>query len=143
MNFKKEAKIMVAILSAPLFLGLLIGLVAPVMIESSCENQPVRKFGSPDNRYEIILFQRDCGATTGFSTQVSIVSAGKKLPKRKGNIFIADDGDRPVPLGAWGGPAVEIQWIAKDGVLIEYPEGSRVFLNKKEFKDVHIEYKIR
>ena len=49
----------------------------------------------------------------------------------------------PVPLGAWGGPLVEIKWIAKDDVLVEYPEGARIFLNEKKYGNVHIEYKTR
>ena len=49
----------------------------------------------------------------------------------------------PVPLGAWGGPLVEIKWIAKDDVLVEYPEGARIFLNEKQYGNVHIEYKTR
>jgi hypothetical protein len=30
----------------------------------------------------IVVFQRDCGATTGFSTQVSIIEIGEELPNQ-------------------------------------------------------------
>ena len=143
MNFKKEAKIMAAILAAPLFLGLVIGLVGPKIIEKSCDNRLVPRYRSPDDKYEMVLFQRDCGATTGFLSQISILKAGKELPRRKGNIFIADDGDKRMPFGAWGGPLIEIKWTANDDVLVEYPEGSRVFLNEKQYEKVHIAYRTR
>jgi hypothetical protein len=141
--FKKEAKIMAAIVMAPLFLGLIAGFIGPKIFENSCKNQIVKSYASPDNKYEIVLFQRDCGATTGFSTQVSVIQTGRELPGKKGNIFIADDGDTPVPLGSWGGPLVEIKWIAQDKVIIEYPKGSRVFVNENRYKTIKIEYRIR
>jgi hypothetical protein len=141
--FKKEAKIMAAIVTAPLFLGLIAALIGPKIFENSCENQIVKSYTSPDNKYEVVLFQRDCGATTGFSTQVSIIETGRELPRKKGNIFIADDGDTPVSLGSWGGPLLEIKWMTQDKVIIEYPKGSRVFLNENRYKAINIEYRTR
>src|SRR5437763_925426 len=41
---------------------------------SSCANDIVRKEMAPDgNALEAFVFQRACGATTGFSTQISVL----------------------------------------------------------------------
>ena len=141
--FKKEAKIMAAIVLTPLFLGLTAAFIVPKIFLNSCKNQIVESYMSPDNKYEIILFLRDCGATTGFSTQVSIIETGNELPNKGGNIFIADEGDTPVSLGSWGGPFVELKWISQDKMIIEYPKASRIFKNEMQYKDIQIEYKKR
>jgi hypothetical protein len=39
---------------------------------------------SPDGRRDAVMFQRDCGATTGFSTQISILDTGGQ-PAGSGN----------------------------------------------------------
>jgi hypothetical protein len=44
-----------------------------------CENEIYSEIVSPDENYKAIIFQRDCGASTGFSTQISIVEAGDNL----------------------------------------------------------------
>jgi hypothetical protein len=40
--------------------------------EFMCGNYVVAEKISPDGRRKVVVFQRDCGATTGFSTQVSL-----------------------------------------------------------------------
>jgi hypothetical protein len=55
-----------------------------------CGNSIVRRIASPDARYEAVLFERNCGATTGFATHVSVVSAGDEVTGG-GNAFAADD----------------------------------------------------
>jgi len=34
-----------------------------------------------------VIFQRDCGATTGFSTQISILSSDTELPNEHGSLL--------------------------------------------------------
>ncbi len=45
---------------------------------------------SPDGTYRAVVFQRDCGATTWFTTQVSIVRRWWWLPNDAGNVFNAE-----------------------------------------------------
>jgi hypothetical protein len=56
-----------------------------------CANDIVQEALSPDGTRRAVVFQRDCGATTWFSTQVAIVGASNDLPDRPGNVFVADD----------------------------------------------------
>ncbi|HEY0281498.1 MAG TPA: hypothetical protein VGC27_02615 [Rhizomicrobium sp.] len=62
----------------------------PLNIIAPCENTVVKSVVSPDGRHKAVLFQRNCGATTGFSSQVSIIPASLWLPDHSGNAFVAD-----------------------------------------------------
>jgi len=53
-----------------------------------CGNQIHKEYLSPDKSLKALVFQRDCGATTGFSTQISILDSNEKLENENGNIFV-------------------------------------------------------
>ncbi len=59
-------------------------------IGDMCRNELYAEVLSPDYEHKAVVFQRDCGATTGFSTQISIISAKDELQNESGNIFIID-----------------------------------------------------
>jgi len=40
-----------------------------------CGNDVLTDLPSPDGKYKVVVFQRDCGATTGFSTQTTACSS--------------------------------------------------------------------
>jgi hypothetical protein len=73
-----------------------------------CGNQVTQEVSSPSGNYRAIVFEFDCGATTGFSTQVSILPANKKLKNETGNIFAAE-GDRGVPLDSRGAMGLKVE----------------------------------
>ena len=74
------------------------------------------------------MFQRNCGATTGFSTQIAIVGPGEQ-PSGVGNAFRTDD--------AWA----EMEWLAPDHLLIRYAEESRIYEQDDEVSGVRISYR--
>ncbi len=53
-----------------------------------CGNQIHKEYLSPDKSLKAIVFQGDCGATTSFTTQISILEANEELENENGNIFI-------------------------------------------------------
>lgn len=126
-----------------LMLGGLGAFIGPMIFEPLCGNEVVHVYPSMDKSLNMVLFQRDCGATTGFTTQISILKSGKELPNDGGNIFIADSGDQAVPLGKWGGPLVDVKWIDKNKVAVAYPKGARIFLKEQKYKNVIVEYQAR
>ena len=75
-----------------------------------CGNDEVTRLGSADGTLDAVLFQRACGATTGFSTQVSVVRAGERLADDGGNAFVADADHGRAPSAAWGGPPANVSW---------------------------------
>jgi hypothetical protein len=85
------------------------------------------------------MFQRDCGATTGFSTQISVVEQGDE-PSGSGNVFRADANNGAAATGGWGGPWAEMKWLAPDHLLIRYASKSRLFEQAEEVSGVKITY---
>lgn len=96
---------------------------------------------SPDGRHRAVLFQRDCGATTGFSTQIAVLAAGETLPGR-GAAFIADIGGGEVALGAWGGPWAEMRWQSPYRLAVRYARGARIIGQHSAVGRVGISYAI-
>lgn len=96
---------------------------------------------SPDGEHVAVLFQRDCGATTGFSTQISILDASDK-PSGSGNAFIADDGHGAARVGDWEGSWAEVKWLSPDHLLIRYAARSRLFKQEKRLSGVEIAYQV-
>ncbi len=96
---------------------------------------------SPDGRHRAVLFQRDCGATTGFSTQIAVLAADERWPGR-GAAFVADDGGGEVALGVWGGPWAEMRWQSPDRLEVRYARGARVIEQRSAVGRVGISYAI-
>jgi hypothetical protein len=106
---------------------------------NSCANTVVSRKSSPDGQHEAVMFQRDCGATTGFSTQISILDAGEQLSE-SGNTFRADDGQGAARVGDWGGTWVEMNWLSSEHLLIRYATKSRLFEQDEDVSGVRITY---
>ncbi|MCY7339211.1 MAG: hypothetical protein LH465_04565 [Sphingomonas bacterium] len=107
---------------------------------SACKNTIVSKAKSPDGEHIAVLFQRGCGATTGFSTQVSIL-APDEATSGGGNTFVADDDHGAAAVGAWGGAWADMRWIAPDHLLIRFAANSRIFEQNGQVSGVKISYR--
>ena len=95
---KKIIKI-VLLLFGLIFIGLAILFY---LLGSACQNQVYKEYLSPDKSLKAVIFQRDCGATTGFSTQISIIDANDTLENERGNIYIIDGHPRTIaPILSW------------------------------------------
>ena len=101
-----------------------------------CGNDVVARVPSPDGRLEAVVFQRDCGATTDFSTQVSVVRAGGSLPDAGGNLLVATGG----PPGPGGGPVVRAEWAGATRLRLRYYPGTHVVRAAREALGVRAEY---
>jgi hypothetical protein len=110
----------------PLLLMLPLAVTALACVAGTCDNTVVRRLASPDGTLEAVLFQRSCGATTGFSTQVSVIVRGQELPRREGNLFIADRDHGKAPAARWGGPPTELLWQEGNRLVVRYAVEARV-----------------
>jgi hypothetical protein len=121
--------------------GLSVLLVAILLggCSEACQNTVVERWLAPNGQNEAVLFQRDCGATTGFSTQVSLVRAGAD-PDAGGNIFRADDDHGKAKTGSWGGPWAEVRWNSPNELVVRYAEGSRIFDQETSESGVTVRY---
>jgi len=105
-----------------------IALLAPLLsgCSDACQNSTVSTASAPVGDLKPFLFQRDCGATTGFSRQVSVIEADD-TPSGDGNAFIADTDHGAANAASWGGPWVELRWLSPKSLLIRYDAKARVF----------------
>ena len=91
-----------------------------------CGNERLAEYPSPDGKVKVIVFERDCGATTDFSTQASIVPASAELPSGVGNLFVADTNHGSAPSGVGGGPELRVRWIDERTVELAHHVLARV-----------------
>ena len=108
--------------------------------DSGCANEMLEVIKSPDGNLQAVIFRRDCGATTDYSTQVSIISANAKLPNKSGNVFVADTDHGNAPEQKGGGPKVKAEWLDNKSLRISYDPRGRVFLEEERLSRVRISY---
>jgi hypothetical protein len=89
---------------------------------------------SPGNQKRAVLFQRDCGATTGFSTNISILDHNQALPHSAGNVFVGDGNHGAVVMD------VHIHWESRDHLVVNLQALARVFRQDTDAKGVRISY---
>jgi hypothetical protein len=109
---------------------------------SMCRNEIFAESLSPDRTKKLVVFQRSCGATTGFSTQVSVLSVDAELPNELGNVFVADTDHGIAPSGARGGPELRSHWAGPNSLMIQHHVAARVFKAEPLLKNVEIKYEI-
>lgn len=107
--------------------------------DDACSDEVITRLTSPDGKHEAVMYQRDCGATSGYSTQISIVEVGQG-PAGGGNTFRADDNHGAAKVGDWGGSWAEIKWLASDRLLVRYADKSRIFEQDHSVAGVSVSY---
>jgi hypothetical protein len=107
--------------------------------ELMCDNEVVAVVPAPDRRATAIAFTRNCGATTGYDTQVSVVAGDRRTVSGSGNIWVADDSGVSV-RAAWGGPPVSLMWLASDTLEVRYRSGTRVFRQEERAGEVTVRF---
>lgn len=105
-----------------------------------CANSILTESVAPGGRIKAVVFGRDCGATTDFSTQVSILSATESLPNEAGNIFVADRDHGKAPGGPGGGPGIRVTWLSDQQLRIEHHSLAHIFKSEPLRKNVKVEY---
>lgn len=105
-----------------------------------CRNEPVAAYPSPDGATKVVVFQRDCGATTGFSTQASLIQGSEDFPNDGGNLFIADTNHGAAPGAPWGGPSLVVRWDGPRRIVLEHHPDARIFKAEKDLDGVAITY---
>jgi len=138
--FQREAEFMAWSWVALIALGLLAGIVIPRLLKGPCSNTVIRTFPSPDGTLKAVVFLRDCGATTGFNTQISVTRANSDEPRGSGNAFVADTDHGKARAAGCGGPDVTVTWESTRRLAATYAHGSRVFQKHDEVLGVHIDY---
>jgi hypothetical protein len=64
-----------------MLLGFVVYAAVRALLADFCSVTPRRVLPSPDAKANLVVFEVDCGATTSFNTQVSIVPSGAKFSR--------------------------------------------------------------
>lgn len=105
-----------------------------------CGNSVLAEYPSPTGRLNAIVFERSCGATTGFSTQVSLVRFGQVLENEGGTLFAADTDRGRAPSGVGGGPEVRFRWLSASTAELRHHPNVRIFTAQKKVEGVEVVY---
>jgi len=109
--------------------------------QSDCTNNTINQFNSPNNRFIAVVFTRNCGSSTDYSTQVSILPFSEKLGDVSGNVFICDSNHKnSKSYNIYGGPEVSVNWLNENQMVIKYSRGSRIFLSNIVHGLITIQY---
>ena len=93
-----------------------------------CDDEVTSSVSSPSHTISAVVFNRNCGATTGFNTQVSIVREGAAL-SGAGNTLILDG---TVPL--------KLRWVPGSRLEITGLGSAKVFKQEQSVAGVSVAY---
>jgi len=126
------------------FVAVLLASIALLLVAflefGMCVNEVVSTVPSPDRRHHAVIFQRDCGATTDFSTQVTLDPLFLSRPLGVGNVWIADAGRDEAPRAQWGGPEVSIAWTSPTNLRLLHHPRARIFRAEPTVGNIEIAY---
>lgn len=86
---------------------------------------------SPNGRMTAVIFQKDCGATTAYSTQVALIPAGKRFSAENYPIFLVISGTYPPDL----------KWVSDLEIEVHIPVSERIYKNERRVNDLNIIYR--
>lgn len=96
-----------------------------------CANEIISESLSPDGASKIIVFSRNCGATTGSNTQATLLKQNQSLPNDGGNIFVLDQGKAIV------------KWKTNMEILVTADASSRFFKRESAVNGVSFSYQTK
>jgi hypothetical protein len=102
-----------------------------------CGNNISKEINSPDKKLKAVIFIRDCGATTGFSSQLSIIDFSDKLENESGNVLIISDKE----YGENGNADLNAEWNGVNELIIYFNLKAITFKKETEIDDIKITYK--
>ncbi len=129
--------LLAALVAALVGVGGIVGLGA-VLGRGLCGSTEVERIAAPDGRYDAVVYEYSCGATTGFSTQVAIVKAHASPPDSRGNVLSADDNEYVAAVGPQGTVTIELQWLSTDSLVVAIDPSARVFQQVSSVQGIHI-----
>ncbi len=94
-----------------------------------CGNEIVQSSPSPSGNLTAVVFNRNCGATTGFNTQVSILPSAELPTTAAGNVLILDD---QIDL--------RLAWSSETTLSIHGVGSSQVFKQESHASGISVSY---
>ncbi|QGQ46330.1 DUF5412 family protein [Metabacillus sediminilitoris] len=97
------------------------------LFEDLCGNDIKQKIPSPNGENVAYIFERSCGATTGFSPQLSILNKDDDFQNESGNTFRSDKD-------------FSVEWIDEKNLKVIYDKSSETCEMDKKVNGINIEY---
>lgn len=121
-----------------ILLGIIISVIYSISNLIEAENTIISKIENSNKKYTVYIFERNAGATTDYSTQITILRSNKKFRNSPGNIFIADRGQ--AELSDFGIINIDVIWEDQNTLIIKYDKKARIFIRKDTFENIQIKY---
>lgn len=100
-------------------------------LAGNCANEILQEIPSPDNKFVAVIFQRNCGATTGYTTEVSVLPMTENLPDEGGNAFWLDSDLE-----------VEVEWTENRQLKVISADLPDSFREKRQVGDIQVIYEV-
>lgn len=94
-----------------------------------CGNESMAEFLSPGSEGKMVVFTRNCGATTGFSTQASVLPADQQLPNEGGNMLVLE-----------GIVELKASWQSENQVTVLGLGAAKAFKRESKIGHVNVAY---
>lgn len=94
-----------------------------------CGNDLVATTISPSSHRTAVVFERACGATTGHSTQLSVLSRSDALPNDPGNALVVDDRVR-----------LDVRWVDDVTLEVRLPANAVTYKEQSRIGPVEVRY---
>lgn len=107
----------------------LIAMIVAASLAGCCNNEVEQTISSPSGASKAFVFNRDCGATVAFNTQVSITSGATDVPRGVGNALVLNG---QVPL--------QLRWVSDRKLAISGLGSARVAVKNASVGEVTITY---
>ena len=124
-------------IKTPLFFGVLSTLccIPGCQRLPDCVDTVKRRVVSPEQRTAVVILERDCGATTGFSTLVRLIPANSSSEgTEKDNIFVCK--------GEAG--RVDATWLSERELAITHDcQEEEIFKNSPGSGEIHVAYRFQ
>jgi hypothetical protein len=138
---KDKVFLILALIFVAVFFCLVLAGIVFFALNPIAGNSIIERVYSSDNINIIYIFDRNAGAKTGYSTQVSIIRTNRKFGNSIGNTFVCDDDHGKVKdLNSIGGPNIKAIWISNNNIVIYYPKMTRIYKKKNIIGSIRIEY---
>ena len=132
-HFKRQPKVIILIFIAPIIIGIVAAIAYPIFSEKFdlglCSTDPIYSQVSPTAKMRVVGFYYDCGATTGYSTQVSILPVNEPI-NDSGNVLVTD-----------GKNQIGLKWLSDKELLIEDTKELKVYKKLHKYNGVTIVYR--
>lgn len=118
-------------------------LLSQLLPDDPCATEVFAKVVSPDGVRTAVVYQIDCGATTGFSRQVVLIPTPdgrldpESLPRGFFAISIGSGVDPKLPMHD---SMVRLRWLSNQALEIAYPAGARLIRSADRSERVTMTY---